>query len=99
MPEIGTSGLMSGERKRDVAARPKSPRLSSTLLAPSALLAPSYLPNSRSTSQPSSPAAASGRADGLGGGADARGGGRYPPPDGGGASGAGWFGAALTCDA
>src|SRR5687768_9805791 len=37
MPEIGTSGLMSGERKRDVAAWPKSPRLSSTLLAPSGL--------------------------------------------------------------
>jgi hypothetical protein len=37
MPEIGTSGLMSGERKRDVAARPKSPRLSSTLRAPSGL--------------------------------------------------------------
>jgi hypothetical protein len=32
MPEIGTSGLMSGERKRSVAVRPKSPRLSSTLL-------------------------------------------------------------------
>ena len=31
MPEIGTSGLMSGERKRSVAVRPKSPRLSSTL--------------------------------------------------------------------
>jgi hypothetical protein len=33
MPETGTSGLMSGERKRDVAAWPKSPRLSSTLRA------------------------------------------------------------------
>src|SRR5439155_20161025 len=33
MPETGTSGLMSGERKRNVAAWPKSPRLSSTLLA------------------------------------------------------------------
>src|SRR5438093_13533148 len=33
MPEIGTSGLMSGERKRSVAAWPKLPRLSSTLLA------------------------------------------------------------------
>ena len=32
MPEIGTSGLMSGERKRSVAAWPKLPRLSSTLL-------------------------------------------------------------------
>ncbi|MEH2557670.1 hypothetical protein V1286_005199 [Bradyrhizobium algeriense] len=39
MPEIGTSGLMSGERKRDVAEWPKSPRLSSTLLAPSGLRA------------------------------------------------------------
>ena len=27
MPEIGTSGLMSGERKRSVAAWPKLPRL------------------------------------------------------------------------
>src|SRR2546421_153806 len=35
MPEIGTSGLMSGERKRSVAAWPKLPRLSSTLLHPS----------------------------------------------------------------
>jgi hypothetical protein len=33
MPEIGTSGLMSGERKRSVAAWPKLPRLSSTLRA------------------------------------------------------------------
>ena len=33
MPETGTSGLMSGERKRNVAAWPKLPRLSSTLLA------------------------------------------------------------------
>ncbi len=33
MPEIGTSGLMSGERKRSVAAWLKLPRLSSTLLA------------------------------------------------------------------
>jgi len=33
MPETGTSGLMSGERKRNVAAWPKSPRLSSTLRA------------------------------------------------------------------
>jgi hypothetical protein len=33
MPEIGTSGLMSGERKRSVAAWPKLPRLSSTLPA------------------------------------------------------------------
>jgi hypothetical protein len=32
--------LMSGERKRSVAARPKLPRLSSTLLAPSALRTP-----------------------------------------------------------
>jgi hypothetical protein len=56
-----------------------------------------YLPNNRSTSQPSNPAAASGRADGLGGGADVRaGGGRYPPPCGAGADG---WGAALTCDA
>src|SRR5512144_979640 len=31
MPEIGTSGLMSGEGKRGDAARPKQPRLSSTL--------------------------------------------------------------------
>src|SRR6266545_4543694 len=65
--------------------------------APSGLLAPSYLPNSRSTSQPSSPAAASGRADGLGGGAEVRAGaGRYEPADGTGADGCG---AALTCDA
>ena len=47
MPEIGTSGLMSGERKRSVAAWPKLPRLSSTLLAhpgygPFASLHPSY---------------------------------------------------------
>ncbi|MEH2501791.1 aconitase B [Bradyrhizobium sp. AZCC 1578] len=33
MPETGTSGLMSGERKRNVAAWLKSPRLSSTLRA------------------------------------------------------------------
>jgi hypothetical protein len=33
MPEIGTSGLMSGERKRSVAEWPKLPRLSSTLRA------------------------------------------------------------------
>jgi hypothetical protein len=33
MPENGTSGLMSGERKRSVAAWPKLPRLSSTLRA------------------------------------------------------------------
>ena len=33
MPENGTSGLMSGERKRSVAAWPKLPRLSSTLPA------------------------------------------------------------------
>src|SRR6266568_5249301 len=33
MPEIGTSGLMSGERKRSVAAWLKLPRLSSTLPA------------------------------------------------------------------
>ena len=52
------------------------------------LLAGLYLPNTRSISQPSSPAAGSGRADGLGGGAEARvGGGRYELP-GGGASGA-----------
>jgi hypothetical protein len=31
MPEIGTSGLMSGEGKRGDATRPKQPRLSSTL--------------------------------------------------------------------
>ena len=31
MPEIGTSGSMSGDRKRSDAARPKLPRLSSTL--------------------------------------------------------------------
>jgi hypothetical protein len=31
MPEIGTFGLMSGERKRSVAKWPKPPRLSSTL--------------------------------------------------------------------
>jgi len=31
MLEIGTSGSMSGERKRGVAAWPKLPRLSSTL--------------------------------------------------------------------
>jgi hypothetical protein len=37
MPEIGTSGLMSGERKRSVAAWPKLPRLSSTLLRSSGL--------------------------------------------------------------
>src|SRR5207249_10838457 len=42
-----------------------------------------------------SPAAASGRADGLGGGADVRGGGRYPLPCG---IGAEELGAALTCD-
>src|SRR5437867_8776356 len=39
MPEIGTSGLMSGERKRSVAAWPKLPRLSSTLLRSSGLRA------------------------------------------------------------
>jgi FtsP/CotA-like multicopper oxidase with cupredoxin domain len=32
MREIRTSGLMSGEGKRGVAARPKQPRPSSTLL-------------------------------------------------------------------
>ena len=32
MPEIGTSGLISGEEKRSVAAWPKQPRSSSTLL-------------------------------------------------------------------
>lgn len=63
-----------------------------------------YRPNSRSTSQPSSPAAGSGRADGFGGGAEARagvGGGRYWPPGGIGASGAGACGpgCALTCEA
>src|SRR5436309_10542150 len=58
---------------------------------------PPYLPNNRSTSQPSSPAAASGRADGLDGGAELRaGGGRYEPPDG---TGADEPGAALACDA
>ena len=31
MPEIGTFGLMSGERNRSVAEWPKLPRLSSTL--------------------------------------------------------------------
>ena len=31
MPETGTFGLMSGERKRSVAAWPKLPRRSSTL--------------------------------------------------------------------
>jgi hypothetical protein len=31
MPEIGTSGSMSGDGKRSVAARPKRPRPSSTL--------------------------------------------------------------------
>ena len=31
MPEIGTSGLMSGEGKRSVAIRLKQPRPSSTL--------------------------------------------------------------------
>jgi hypothetical protein len=31
MPEIGTSGSMSGDRKRSVAAWPKLPRPSSTL--------------------------------------------------------------------
>jgi hypothetical protein len=31
MPEIGMSGLMSGDRKRSVAIWPKPPRLSSTL--------------------------------------------------------------------
>ena len=30
MPEIGTSGSMSGDRKRSDAERPKLPRLSST---------------------------------------------------------------------
>lgn len=39
MPEIGTSGLMSGERKRSVAEWPKLPRLSSTLLSALALRA------------------------------------------------------------
>jgi hypothetical protein len=34
MPEIGMSGLMSGDRKRSVAIRPKPPRLSSTLHGP-----------------------------------------------------------------
>ena len=34
MPEIGTSGSMSGDRKRSDAARPKLPRLSSTLPNP-----------------------------------------------------------------
>ncbi len=33
MPEIGMSGLMSGDRKRSVAIWPKPPRLSSTLCA------------------------------------------------------------------
>ena len=32
MPEIGTSGSMSGEGKRGVAAWPKLPRLSSTYM-------------------------------------------------------------------
>jgi hypothetical protein len=32
MPEIGTSGLMSEDRKRSVATWPKPPRLSSILL-------------------------------------------------------------------
>ncbi len=32
MPEIGTSGSMSGDEKRSVAAWPKLPRSSSTLL-------------------------------------------------------------------
>jgi hypothetical protein len=55
-----------------------------------------YRPNSRSTNQPSSPAAASGRAFGLGGGAEVRaGGGRYEPP---GEAGAAGLGAALTCE-
>jgi hypothetical protein len=64
-----------------------------------------YRPNNLSISQPSSPAAASGRADGLGGGAEARvGGGRYEPPEGAGASGTGAGadcvgGGALSCDA
>ena len=31
MPEIGTSGSMSGDGKRSDAVRPKLPRLSSTL--------------------------------------------------------------------
>jgi hypothetical protein len=34
MPEIGPSGLMSGEGKRGDAAWPKLPRLSSTLPTP-----------------------------------------------------------------
>jgi hypothetical protein len=34
MPEIGMSGLMSGDRKRSVAIWPKPPRLSSTLHEP-----------------------------------------------------------------
>ena len=55
-----------------------------------------YRPNSRSTSQPSNPAAASGRAFGLGGGAEVRaGGGRYEPPE---EAGTDEFGAALTCE-
>jgi hypothetical protein len=37
MPEIGTSGLMSEDRKRSVATWPKPPRLSSTLLSCTAL--------------------------------------------------------------
>jgi hypothetical protein len=40
MPQIGTSGSMSGERKRSDGHGPKLPRLSSTLLAhPGYLLA------------------------------------------------------------
>ena len=63
-----------------------------------------YRPNSRSTSQPSSPAAGSGRAFALGGGAEVRvgsGGARYALPDvtGAGGIGAGCTGAAPTCDA
>ena len=71
-----------------------------------------YLPNNRSTSQPSSPAAGSGRAFGLGGGPEVlAGGGRYPPPCGTGADGLDTdglatdgldtdvLGATLACDA
>ena len=38
MPETGTFGLMSGERKRSVAVWPKLPRLSSTLPRPDMVL-------------------------------------------------------------
>ena len=41
MPEIGTSGSMSGNGKRNVAERPKLPRPSSTL--PSRHVAPRSL--------------------------------------------------------